>query len=71
EGHIRLDKKPSVLNIKQLEQNLYRVTISEGRNRQIRRTFEKLNIPLTSLNRIQFGPYKLKDLKGASWIKLN
>ena len=70
-GHIRLDKKPSVLNIKQLEQNLYRVTISEGRNRQIRRTFEKLNIPLTSLNRIQFGPYKLNDLKGASWIKLN
>ncbi len=70
-GQIRLDKKPSILKIKKIKNRLYLITISEGRNRQIRRTFDKLNILVTELNRIQFGSYKLKDLKGRNWIKLN
>jgi len=70
-GQIRLDKKPSLLKIKKQRAKLYQVTISEGRNRQIRRTFDKLNILVTELNRIQFGPYKLADLKNQIWIKLS
>jgi 23S rRNA pseudouridine2605 synthase len=35
------------------------VTMREGRNRQIRRTFGALGYDVTKLHRTQFGPYKL------------
>jgi pseudouridine synthase len=70
-GQIRLDKKPSIFKVRDLKSNLYQITISEGRNRQIRRTFDKLNILVVDLNRIQFGPYKLQDLKNQNWVKTN
>lgn len=38
------------------------VTMSEGRNRQIRRTFGALGYTVTSLHRTNFGPYSLADL---------
>jgi pseudouridine synthase len=38
------------------------VTMSEGRNRQIRRTFEALGYKIVSLHRISFGNYKLDTL---------
>lgn len=70
-GQIRLDKKPSILKIKNIKNSNYQVTLTEGRNRQIRRTFEKLNIEVTLLNRLQFGPYKLRDLRDKAWLKIN
>lgn len=36
------------------------VTMQEGRNRQIRRTFEKLGYDVIKLHRVQFGKYKLE-----------
>jgi 23S rRNA pseudouridine2605 synthase len=66
-GQIRLDKKPSVLKAEHIRGSSYRVTLSEGRNRQIRRTFEKLEISVTELQRISFGPYRLNQLKGSRW----
>ncbi len=42
--------------------NCYRVTISEGRNRQIRRTFEALKYSVERLHRIQMGEYQLGNL---------
>ncbi len=41
----------------------YIVKLSEGRNRQIRRTFAALGYRVTSLHRTQFGPYQLSSLK--------
>lgn len=38
------------------------VTMSEGRNRQIRRTFSALGYKVISLKRTNFGPYKLSDI---------
>jgi pseudouridine synthase len=38
------------------------VSISEGRNRQIRRTFKKAGYDVVSLERISIGDYKLGDL---------
>ncbi|HSX44149.1 MAG TPA: pseudouridine synthase [Candidatus Saccharimonadales bacterium] len=38
------------------------VTMNEGRNRQIRRTFAARGYTVTKLHRIQFGPYKLNNL---------
>lgn len=38
------------------------VTMSEGRNRQIRRTFTALGYTVVKLHRTDFGPYTLGDL---------
>lgn len=38
----------------------YKVTMSEGRNRQIRRTFGALGYTVTKLQRIQFGDFSLQ-----------
>lgn len=40
----------------------WKVTMHEGRNRQIRRTFEALDYQVVKLHRTHFGPYTLKDL---------
>lgn len=41
----------------------YEVRMSEGRNRQIRRTFEALGYKIKRLHRNSFGPYELGDLR--------
>ena len=40
----------------------WRVTMSEGRNRQIRRTFEALGYNVVKLHRTRFGDYRLDGL---------
>jgi 23S rRNA pseudouridine2605 synthase len=40
----------------------WRITMSEGRNRQIRRTFAALGYTVTRLHRTNFGIYSLSDL---------
>ena len=39
------------------------VTMKEGRNRQIRRTFERLGYSVISLHRTNFGNYAVGDIK--------
>lgn len=41
----------------------WQVTMSEGRNRQIRRTFTALGYTVVKLHRVQFGNYSLGDMK--------
>lgn len=41
---------------------MYRIIMSEGRNRQIRRTFAALGYTVTRLHRTQFGNYSLGDI---------
>jgi 23S rRNA pseudouridine2605 synthase len=65
DGKVTLDNSPSRFKIRHSSDERYlEVTLSEGRNRQIRRTFETLGYKVTSLRRIQFGEYKLVDLNG-------
>lgn len=45
----------------------WQVTMREGRNRQIRRTFAALGYKVTSLHRTHFGDYELKDLKSGEF----
>lgn len=45
----------------------WQVTMSEGRNRQIRRTFAALGYEVTALHRIQFGNYTLDDIKSGEY----
>lgn len=44
------------------------VTMHEGRNRQIRRTFGSLGYTVTKLHRTNFGNYALGDLKTGDFI---
>ncbi len=41
----------------------YRVSIQEGRNRQIRRSFEALGYEVKQLHRIAMGPYEINGLE--------
>lgn len=59
---IMLDDGPSKFLIIH-ENNKYIVKISEGRNRQIRRTFAALGYKVEKLHRTNFGKYKLNGLK--------
>lgn len=42
--------------------DIWKVTMSEGRNRQIRRTFEKLGYDVIKLHRTKFGKFSLGQL---------
>ena len=46
------------------------VEMSEGRNRQIRRTFAALGYEVTDLDRIEFGHYKLGELERGKFEKV-
>lgn len=45
------------------------VTMSEGRNRQIRRTFLAVGYAVKKLHRIQFGKYRLSELKSGEFVE--
>ena len=47
------------------------VTMSEGRNRQIRRTFAALGYTVIKLHRTHFGTYKLGTLGAGDYIVIN
>ena len=63
---IQLDDGTSQLGLMRLSdtnRNEWQVTMSEGRNRQIRRTFLALGYAVKKLHRVQFGNYSLDDIK--------
>lgn len=51
--------------------NTYTVRMSEGRNRQIRRTLKQLGYTVTHLERISFGHYKIEQLKGQQHLQIS
>ncbi len=52
------------------ERTKFEVTMSEGRNRQIRRTFAAVGYDVVKLHRKQFGNYVLDDLKPGEYLFL-
>lgn len=54
--------------IQALGKSHYQVTVSEGRNRFIRRMFDAIGYTVTRLLRIQQGPFLLKDLKPGCYV---
>ena len=48
----------------------WRVTMSEGRNRQIRRTFEAVGYKVKKLHRTDFGPYHLDGLESGQFVEI-
>jgi 23S rRNA pseudouridine2605 synthase len=63
---ITLEDGPSKLGLERIEEGddtWWLVTMREGRNRQIRRTFSALGYDVKRLHRTVFGNYSLGDLK--------
>ncbi|MDR0702721.1 MAG: pseudouridine synthase [Azoarcus sp.] len=49
----------------------YRITLSEGRNREIRRMFEAIGLTVSRLMRVRYGPIELPPrLKRGMWMEL-
>jgi 23S rRNA pseudouridine2605 synthase len=74
-GAVKLDGKPirpvEVETFKTLKKNTWlKVTVREGRKREIRRMFDKLGIPVLNLIRVGFGPLKLQGLEPGHWREL-
>ncbi len=49
------------------EKTYLKVTLREGKNREIRRVFAQLGYPVTSLKRVRIGHLSLHGLKNGSW----
>ena len=69
---VQLEDGPSKLQLEKLDSASlrWRVTMHEGRNRQIRRTFAALGYQVTRLHRITFGVYSLDSLQSGKFIEV-
>ena len=70
---IQLEDGPSRLQLdRKIEGNdsTWQVTMHEGRNRQIRRTFAALGYTVIKLHRTSIGPYELNDLQPGKYLQL-
>jgi pseudouridine synthase len=70
---IQLADGPSRLDLKQLDAKAtnWQITMHEGRNRQIRRTFAALGYKVTNLHRTGFGEYRLSNLKAGQYTTIS
>lgn len=69
---VQLPDGRSQLGLEKLsdDRDFWRITMSEGRNRQIRRTFEALGYKVTALHRTNFGRYGLDGLESGKFIEV-
>jgi len=74
-GHgIELTDGPSKLELERMHDGndkAWRISMHEGRNRQIRRTFASLGYNITGLHRTHFGQYALGQLRSGSFQEMN
>jgi 23S rRNA pseudouridine2605 synthase len=71
---VNLEDGVSKLSLEKLNENDRRewiVTMHEGRNRQIRRTFSSLGYGVKKLHRTNFGNYALGDIKPGEYKVIN
>ena len=47
-----------------------KVSLQGGKNREIRRLFERFNKPVERLIRTKFGPFNLSSIKPGRWVEL-
>jgi 23S rRNA pseudouridine2605 synthase len=69
---IKLEDGPSKLQLAAQSENrqLWQVTMHEGRNRQIRRTFAAIGYEVAALHRIKIDDYELSNLREGSFQAL-
>ena len=67
---VTLEDGASKLSLERLSEDnrrQWQITMSEGRNRQIRRTFDSLGYEVKKLHRTNFGNYSLGDMKSGDY----
>lgn len=67
---IKLDDGPSKLQLERMnetDRKSWIITMHEGRNRQIRRTFGSLGYTVLKLHRTNFGNYSLNDIESGKF----
>jgi pseudouridine synthase len=57
--------------IETINNTRFHMTITEGRNRQIRRMAEKVGLEVAKLKRLRIGPIELGNLAEGSWRELS
>lgn len=64
--------QPAIVDIVEASKqySTVRITIHEGRKRQVRRMCDFVGHPVIELERISFGPLKLGDLEAGAWRML-
>ena len=64
--------QPAVVDVElsSHERSVMRITIREGKNRQIRRMCEAVGLEVVRLRRVSIGPLKLGMLKPGTWREL-
>lgn len=69
---VQLPDGPSKLGLEKMDDNrkAWRITMSEGRNRQIRRTFDALGYKVVLLHRTNFGKYGLSGLESGKFTEV-
>ncbi len=69
---VELPDGRSQLGLERLDDSrkTWRVTMTEGRNRQIRRTFGALGYTVVGLHRTDFGPYHLDGLESGKFVEV-
>jgi 23S rRNA pseudouridine2605 synthase len=66
---VELEDGPSILGLtEQGNRRFWLVTMREGRNRQIRRTFDTLGYEVVRLHRVRFGDYRLSGLESGLFL---
>ena len=51
--------------------NWYHVVLRQGKNREIRKAWEFLGLPVSRLIRVRFGPFELAKLRAGKCLTLN
>ncbi len=69
EGERYKAARAEIVTLKKNE-TVLRMTLHEGRNRQIRKMCESLNLPITALKRVAIGELELGDLRIGKWRRL-
>lgn len=70
DGVLLDDGMTSPARVSQPEPGILRITIHEGRNRQVRRMCEAIGHPVTRLVRTRIGPISDRSLQPGSWREL-
>ena len=63
------ERDPPIRYRKSVPDSWIELTITEGRNRQVRRMTAAVGLPTLRLIRVQIGDWKLGELKSGEWRK--
>ncbi len=71
DGMARFDKIIAINHDEESQNNHFKVTLHEGRNREVRRLWEAVDCQVSRLKRVRYGSYEIpRDLKQGRTVEL-